>query len=123
MHFSRIRTAHSLTDIPWYPGGGGGGNPSMQTSPDADPLDADPTPTPDADPPGCRPPRRQTPPAPVDKRNDTRLCKHYLPATTVMGGKKKSYRVTCLIRRNIVFHHKHIPEQYQTLLSTSKPSM
>ena len=29
----------------------------------------------------------------------------------------------CLIRQNIVFHHKHIPEQYRTLLSTSKPLM
>ena len=35
---------------------------------------------------GCTRPRpRGTPP--VDRRNDTRLLKHYLPATTVEGGK------------------------------------
>ena len=29
-------------------------------------------------------------PLPVDRRNDTRLRKHYLPATTVAGGNKQN---------------------------------
>ena len=116
MHSSRMRTARLLIvscSIPCISGGGGG---SAQP-----PLMQNPSPmqTPGCRlPAGCRPPGHVTCDACweanplVDRRNDTRLWKHYIPATTVAGGNETNlgqrrnldYMAMSFMDRRLVYH-------------------
>ena len=94
MRTARLLTVSHSIRIGGLPNPCGGRPPWMQTPPGCRPLRQTPL---DANPllPGCRPPPgcrpsleawKQTPHpgrTPVDRRNDTRLWKHYRPATTV----------------------------------------